>query len=89
LRLQLQRSQHYPPIDAENVDIQESCLQDIANFFVPATVEEERMVAEKERVLREYRGGSANVQSILMQCGWTLENSAKILDLGRKVLIKR
>ena len=81
--LQLRVNESRKPTNEEGV-----VIRDITRFLDAPTREDEAMVEASRRTVEGYRGPSPNVRSILMQCGWSWEDSEKVMELTNRVLIR-
>jgi hypothetical protein len=72
LSLKLQKANTSRGLDAEpdDIDVDRDELKDITVFLKEPTAEEERMVREMYRVVREYAGPRASFVGILTEMGW-------------------
>lgn len=89
LTLQLQHSSRGPDGKPEDIDSNNPGLEDITKYLQPPTVEEERTVMESRRVIELYPGPQSSYVNILVECGWSMEDSNRvILDLSPRVVVR-
>ena len=90
LTLQLQRSSRGPDGKPEDIDADDhGALEDITLYLQPPTAEEERAVTESRMVIDRYRGPQSSHVNILVECGWSAEDSSRVVhELSPRVAVR-
>jgi len=63
-------------------------MVDITEYLTLPTAAEERMVNEMQRIVAAYTGPRAYKPGILIEYGWSEEDSERVFDLARRVMIQ-
>jgi hypothetical protein len=72
-----------------DIDADNASLEDVTNYLEPPTVEEERIVQESRRIIDPYRGYLPSHVGILMEIGWTAEQSEWVFyELSSRVAVR-
>lgn len=80
LELQCAICLHDLEAQPEDIDTEDTHLVDVTDYLKEPTEEEERVVKEMYRVVREYRGPRASFEGILMEMGWSEEIAGLVVN---------
>jgi hypothetical protein len=90
LKLQLQNDSNGFDGKPEDIDADDQAkLEDITKYLQPPTEEDEKMVAECQRIVGLYQGPRSNHVHILEECGWSAKDSNWVIfGLSRRVAVR-
>ncbi len=73
----------------EDIDTEDTTLVDVTDFLREPNEEEEGVVREMYRVVKEYWGPRASFEGILMEMGWSEQMASVVVnELSPRVAVK-